>query len=132
MNKIFIKYGFPLSLIFIMLCLAFNKDVAFLVQWNTQYGLNIDPKACYYISLIYLSIVTCITSYYFYLKMEEAPNEEQLHAGYFTLSFLLGLPVVCIAILGPFAHGMIALTILASAAWCFVKLYHVVMEFYRT
>ncbi|MBK9396473.1 MAG: hypothetical protein IPN55_04255 [Saprospiraceae bacterium] len=79
MNKIFIKYGFPLSLIFIMLCLAFNKDVAFLVQWNIQYGLNIDPKACYYISLIYLSIVTCITSYYFYLKMEEEPNEEQLH-----------------------------------------------------
>ena len=131
MNKIYVKYGFPLSLLFILLCLVFNPHVAFLVQWNDLYDLHLDPKACYYISLIYLSIVTCITSYYFYLKMEEDHQENAVHAGYFSLSFLLGIPVVCLAIIGPFAHGMIALTIVASVAWSLVKLYHVVMEFYK-
>ena len=131
MNKIFVKYGFPLSLIVVMICLAFNKDVAFLVQWNDTYQFNLDSKACYYLSLIYLSIVTCITGYYFYLKMEEQPHEEELHAGYFTLSFLLAIPLVCIAIIGPFAHGMIALTILASVIWSFAKLYQVVVEYYK-
>jgi len=125
MNKIFIKYGFPLSLVFVMICLAFNSHVAFLVEWNDIYRLNLNPKACYYISLVYLSIVTCITSYYFYLKLEETPQEDALHVGYFTISFLLGMPVVCLAIIGPFSHIIIALTILASAAWSFFKLYHV-------
>ncbi len=114
-----------------MLCLAFNDHVAFLVQWNDVYNLHIDSKACYYISLIYLSIVTSITSYYFYLKMIETHVEEELHPGCFTLSFLLGLPVVCLAIIGPFAHGMIALSILASMTWVLMKVYYAVMEFYK-
>lgn len=131
MNKIYVKYGFPVSLIVMMICLAFNTDVAFLVQWNESYHLHLDPKACYYISLIYNSIVTCIISYYFYLKMEESPVFDAVHPGYFLLSFLLSIPLICLAFIGPAAHGVIALTIVASLFWTLAKLYQVVAEYYK-
>jgi|GEM_PF-3361749 len=125
MNKAYIKYGFPLSLLFVIGCLAINEKVAFFVHWNDIYGFGIDPKACYYLSMFYLAIVTCFTSYFFYLKLDEDEKEDHVHTGYFILSFLLGLPVICLAIVGPLAHPLIAASILVSVLWSANKLYHV-------
>lgn len=95
-------------------------------MWDNQLGLGIGMQASYYISLIYLSVMTCLLSYYFYDKLEQVHQTKQIHTGYFILSFLLSIPMMTLIIFNPFSHNIIATTIGASFLWALYKVYHVI------
>lgn len=123
MNKIFLKYGFPLSLVFILLCLAINENTLFAVHWNEEFNLGLDPRLCYYLSIIYLALLTTYISYYFYIKLMEKDPEQYFHKGYFIFSWLLSFPLMMLIVTGPFADQLIVGSIFISFVWAANQIY---------